>query len=399
MLSMTDTPIDKYLPAFASTGVPVAFLVPTETGYKKSIMDATTPIRELLLSSKLHDYDIQLQGTTNKVLVPAFFVNKNSITETQASLYRPETKQGDPRIWLYGLQKYCKPYNLLALIIMAGSIYVFNLSNEEIALSLENKDYAYSILLEAAGQNNRIAEELLTKLRAIHQEGFLPSITEGDPGVGDTLENALGIHRNNVQAPDYKGIELKASRLTRGGAKRSKTRSTLFAKVPDAGMTYSEILKAFGKWQTPRNSTEVRFQLECTLNASRPNPHELMLTLDYNKDILEITHKNNEVQKAISFWYMKTLQDILATKHKETFWVKAQSEYQNGLEYFRYDKVEHTKNPNVTLLAPLIESDIITLDLLAYLRENGTCRDHGMLFKIFPKDMPLLLGEPVEYIL
>lgn len=51
------------------------------------------------------------------------------------------------------------------------------------------------------------AEELLEKLKEIHKRGFIPSITPGDSGVGDTLENALGIHRNNSKNPDYKGIE------------------------------------------------------------------------------------------------------------------------------------------------------------------------------------------------
>ena len=31
-------------------------------------------------------------------------------------------------------------------------------------------------------------------------------------------------------------------------------------------------------------------------------------------------------------------------KHHETFWIGAQSIYQDNKEYFRYDKVTHTKN-------------------------------------------------------
>ena len=41
MLSMTDTPISTFIPYFAETNTAVAFLVPTPTGYEKSIMDAT----------------------------------------------------------------------------------------------------------------------------------------------------------------------------------------------------------------------------------------------------------------------------------------------------------------------------------------------------------------------
>ena len=44
MLKMSDTPIRGFLPFFANVGLQVAFLVPTPTGYQKSIMDATLPI-------------------------------------------------------------------------------------------------------------------------------------------------------------------------------------------------------------------------------------------------------------------------------------------------------------------------------------------------------------------
>ena len=72
MLAKTDTPIEGFLPFFASTGLTVAFLVPTETGYKKSIMDATASVRYLLLNEKIHDYETQLQGPENKKLVDSY---------------------------------------------------------------------------------------------------------------------------------------------------------------------------------------------------------------------------------------------------------------------------------------------------------------------------------------
>ncbi len=87
----------------------------------------------------------------------------------------------------------------------------------------------------------------------------------------------------------------------------------------------------------------------------------------------------------------------LLLKHHETFWVKAQSEDRDGREYFRYDKVLHTKKPNASLLAPLIESGKITLDLAAHFEEDGKWRDHGMLFKMKPEDIKLLFGDPIEY--
>lgn len=57
MLSMSDTPINEFIPYFAETNTAVAFLVPTPTGYEKSIMDATKPLRELLKFANVHDYE------------------------------------------------------------------------------------------------------------------------------------------------------------------------------------------------------------------------------------------------------------------------------------------------------------------------------------------------------
>ena len=395
MLSMTDTPIEKFLPLFASSGVNVSFLVPTPTGYEKSIMDAIAPVREMLLNEDIHDYESQGQGPENKVLIKSFFVNSNGLTESTASLYRPVTKKGDPRIWFKDLKKYCHPCNLLALVAIKKEIYVLNLSNVSIAHSLLDKGYVYDIIREAVYQEELIANELLNKIQAIHNQGFLKSITAGDPGVGDTLENALGISRNNLKVPDYKGIELKSTRLTRNGSLRSETRTTLFTKVPDIGYSYREIVEHYGKVQVPRNSTVARLQLYETCLVSRPNAYDLQLQVDINNDQLNLMHMEQRL-KFVSAWYMQKLKETLLTKHRETFWVKAVSENREGWEYFRYDQIVHTKKPNASLLALLLEKDKITIDLAAHITD-GKWRDHGVLFKMAPTDIGLLFPDPVFY--
>lgn len=129
MLAMSDIPIEQFLPLFANTGASVAFLVPTPTGYEKSIMDATFPVRELLSNSHVHDYESQLQGPAYKVKIKSYFVTHNSLIESYASLYRPVTKKGDPRIWFGNLRQYCSPCNLLAILVINKELYVINLSN------------------------------------------------------------------------------------------------------------------------------------------------------------------------------------------------------------------------------------------------------------------------------
>ena len=396
MLAMADKPIDSFLPYFASCGANVAFLVPTSTGYEKSIMDAIGPVRQLLLDEDIHDYDTQGQGPEYKQVVQAYFVTDSTVIDTVASLYRPATKQGDPRIWFSGMKKYCIPNNLLALIIIKKAIYVINLSNPSISNSLRHHGYVYDLLLESVQQEELIAKELLDKILQIHNNGFLRSITKGDPGVGDTLEHALGISRNSSRNPDYKGIELKASRLTRNGQQRAATRQTIFSRVPDTGLTYRKIVETYGKVQTPRGKSEPRLQLYETFRCSRPNAYDLQLGVNSQKNTLDIFHV--PTHKYVSSWTMALLKDTLLQKHRETFWVKAHSIVRDNIEYFRYDKVLHTKHPNPALLAPLFESDKMTVDLAAHISpDTHHYRDHGVLFKMYPSDLTLLFGEPREY--
>lgn len=397
MLSMSDTPINEFVQYFAETNTAVAFLVPTPTGYEKSIMDATKPLRELLKFANVHDYERQGQGQENKVIIESHFVTKDDVINTTASLYRPKTKDGDPRIWFSDLRKYCKPCNLLAIFVYDKSLYVINLSDKEIQNSLKNHGHVFSFLQISLSEYVSVAEELLEKLRELHKRGFIPSITKGDPGVGDTLENALGIQRNNKKTPDYKGIELKASRITKNGEKKSVTRSTLFTKVPDNGLSYSEILNKYGKIQIPRGKTEPRKQIYETLSTQKYNAYGLKLSVDYDNDKLNLIDNAEPKPNIVSSWDLDILRKTLLVKHHETFWVKAASEMRNELEYFRYDKVIHTKNPNALLLAPLIENGEITADLAAHIKPDGTYRDHGLLFKILPQNIHDLLGEEKKY--
>ena len=397
MLAMSDINVEQFLPVFAETSVSVAFLVPTPTGYEKSIMDATGPVRALLKEEKIHSYDQQKQGPAFKHMVPSFFVTANELIETEASLYRPVTKKGDPRIWFKNLKKHCRPCNLLALVIYDKKICVINLSDEVTRSSLLSGGFVKELLHQIKQSKESIANELLRKILAIHNEGFIPSITPGDPGVGDTLENALGISRNNSPTPDYKGIELKSTRLSRHGAKRAQTRSTLFSRVPDEGLTYRQIVETYGKWQIPRTSKTERLQLYETFSTQRINGYDLTLNINYSKDRLEMQYVAEAMRQYVSSWKMETLKEALLTKHHETFWVKAVSKDIDGQEFFRYDTILHTKQPNATLIAPLLDEGIITLDLAAHFKEDGKWRDHGMLFKINPDNIGLLLGTPVEY--
>ncbi len=405
MLSISDVNIADHLPYFADLGLPVAFLVPTLTGMGKSIMDATMPVRELFKKAEIHDYSVQGQGPENKVFIEAYFMESDKLIQTTASLYRPITKQGDPRIWFSKLGSYADPRNLLALLVNRGSIYVINLSNPSVVRSLHT-GFLRNVIESFVEDENRIANELLRKIKKIHDRGFIPSITRGDPGVGDTLENALGIPRNNNKTPDYKGIELKATRYREAVAqgqirRRSETRTTLFDQVPDwgnsHGMNRNLLLDEYGYWSEQEDGSK-RWNLSCTLRANHENGQGLFLEVDTNRDLLINYYAQTErIRRYVLQWSLQTLRERLEEKHPETFWVKATFDFVGEQEYFRYDYVKHTKHPNTSLIPSLLDEGIITVDYLMHRKPNGSTRDHGFPFKIFPRDMGLLFPEEIEY--
>lgn len=373
-----------------------AFITPTATGLKKSIMDATYSVREFFYEFGLHDYEKQELGPDNKVTLKAFFVDEEGFTETKVTLYRPLTKHGDPRIWFSGLKKYATPNNLLMLTIIEGAIFVINLSKKSIWKSLLSNGIVYGTIKRAVHEAQSVKEELIELLKGIKNQGWLESITPGDPGVGDTLENALGIHRNASKLPDYKGIEIKTTRLSKDGKKRTPTRNTLFTETPDDGLTYHEILNKYGKVQVPKKGTKARLQIYETCSAVRVNAYDLYLECNPNESKVYLKHSarrklNDPSSDIVSSWDYDTLKRRLQEKHPETVWIGAESKLVNGREYFRYTAGQYTNKPNASALPELIQNGIITMDLAAH-ETNGKYKDHGMLWKIKPKNRALIVG-------
>lgn len=370
--------------------VSLALIQPTETGLKKSIMDATGSVRNFLNLNNIHDYDIQGQGPESKVQIDTKIYEDFQTINSTASLYRPQTKKGDPRIWFSGLTKVANPNDIIALIFYSESFHVFNLTqlNVESLLSSNLMNPLKELVSEINGKADEIAIELLTMLRNVASSGPIPSTVAADTSVGRTLETALGIEINSSKQPDYKGIELKSFRS-------SKTnRKNLFAQVPDWSLSKfkssAEILNAFGYQR------EDDFKLYCTVSAITRNSQGLSLKLDTDiKQLIE----NSDIPEIGDFvvWTLDTLHNRLKEKHKETFWVEADSIYIDGREHFQYSFVEHTKKPITSQFDILVDQGIITLDHLIKRNSKGKVVEKGPIFKIRPKGIDLLFPPSEKY--
>lgn len=372
--------------ALTKAGVEFSVFEVTATGLKKSILDATQPVRTHFELENFHFYYEQAQGPEHKVVKDAFLLTDNFSTPSKLSLYRPKTKQGDPRMWFRGLPSFASPEDHVAIIVYEGSAYLINISNYLLEASVERVGSKIGELIRRYNDtSNSVANELLDKLRVLSQNPF-PALRKGDTGIGYTLESMLGIAANSSKKPDYKGIELKSGR-------GSKTRTTLFAQVADWSISpckkSAEILDKYGYVR------EDDFKLYCTISAQNQNPQGLSFRYDESRDEVQEIYNEKEL---VAVWPGKLLRQRLREKHAETFWVQAETEVINNREYFDLVKVTHTKSPITSQLMPLISSGVVTMDHLIK-RSGSTNRvtEKGPLFKMDKKNLDLLFPSPLSY--
>jgi hypothetical protein len=377
----------KNLVSINNTGNLSALLFVTETGLEKSIFDATEPVRRYFKEAGFHSYENQGQGEDCKVIKPCKVVGDDTLYESKISLYRPETKKGDPRLCIYGASKYAEPDDILSLVVKDGTLYVFNLSRlTPLQDVVQEVGFVSHIMSKVKGAS----DDLLARLREISKRELIGDV-KADTAVGRAIETALGIQANSSRNPDFKGIEIKASR----SAKRT-SRANLFAKTPDWEIsTYKgskALLDRFGYMRGTEN------KLYCTVSSRSPNSQGLFLELA-DEMLQERFRKGEGAEEPVCVWRLRTLHESLMEKHRETFWVKVQALKSATAEAFRVIGVTHTSRPSTFNFDALLETGDITVDhLIKRVPGKDTAKDKGYLFKVEEeKRDQLFLGQKAVY--
>lgn len=370
----------------------------TETGLKKSILDATAPVRAFFKEKNVHDYEAQLQGPEHKRIIDTFILTETAQYRTKTSLYRPVTKTGDPRLWVNKVRdvEFLRANDIFALIAHSGTLYAVNLTNVNIVKVCDSpidtplKD----LIFEMSHEKNSVSDELLELIRD-RMTDWMPAEILADTGIGRTVESVLGIGMNPSKSPDYKGIELKSHR------EASKVRNTLFTQTPEWAISRLKsgraIVEEYGYIPEGYNHKS----LHVTLSANKPNPQGLGLLVQPQLGLLEadefaqVASDDGSFRKIndVAAWQLMNLHERLLTKHRETFWIDAETKKDGGRELFRVNEILHTKNPIPSQFDVLLDQGQITVDFLL-------CRDSGgdtYSFKIKSKARPLLFPESETY--
>ena len=356
----------------------------TETMLNKSIIDASGQFRSVIKINNIMDYSLMFSGG-EKLYMNGLLLTKH-VEEIKISFYRPMTKNGDPRFWIYGLKNILRPNDMIYISTFDGKLVVIPLVDKY--FSTDTLDQVFK------NEGIRIRKELFELLINLKNRGDILSVSplKSNPkDVGETFEQELGISPNTRILADYKNkIELKAKRDGSG------TMDTLFSMVPDWNNSNikksSEMLLTYGY---PSNKPQYKgyIDLYVTVN-NKANNQGLYLEVDDNNNLLHQMHTDRDT-KVVStcVWNFNDIKTRLYEKHPETVWVIAKEIRKNGLIYFIYDNVEFTQRPIFSSFILQISKGIVTYDWRGRVRTDGTgYKDKGHCFRIFPKHRNTIFG-------
>lgn len=252
--------------------------------------------------------------------------------------------------------------------------------------------------------------DLINALRLVRNKGWIPNARHGNAGgVGNTLEDLLGIAENNLPIPNAAEWELKCQR----GNTTSLT--TLFHMEPspravrfvpsillpnygwvhqEAGNTYSANEMSFRQTINGRTRTDRGFGLIIDRDSKK-----VVVSFDArevsprHKEWLESVERRaglGELQPQ-PYWGFDDLFHKAGTKLLNCFYIVADVKREQGREFFRYSKIMMLQRFSLQRFLKAIESGSVLVDF-----DARTGHNHGTKFRLRQDAFPTLYEETVE---
>lgn len=218
--------------------------------------------------------------------------------------------------------------------------------------------------------------ELVDKLNAIKELGFVKTHRTGQTGIGKTLEDLLGIEENNIPGPNAAMLELKSER------KNVSSMITLFTKNPKPQGANSRLYKRYG-YLTPMGK-----QLHTTVSAQSFNQlrGKPGFKINVKEDRIELVNIKKEI---LGYWDKKTLKNSFETKIPKLLFVKAETRGEDADEEFWYNEAWLLSGFGFEHFVETLTEGIILVDTRIGLYPDGTKHDHGTGFRILPDKLDL----------
>lgn len=245
-------------------------------------------------------------------------------------------------------------------------------------------------------------ELLIRKLEELAKLGWVRNGRFGNHGgIGNTLEDYLGIQENNLPIPNAAEWELKTQRLN------TSSLTTLFHMEPspraigfvsqillpkygwahqEAGTTYKSAEKSFRQTISGLGATDRGFSVTV-------DHKERKILIDFDAKQVDVSH--NAWLKSVSklaglgkldpqpYWGFDDLEHKAGTKLLNCFYVQADVKKENGEEYYHYRKALMLSKFNFEKFLQAIEQGNILVDFDARSGHN-----HGTKFRLRQNHFP-----------
>lgn len=245
-------------------------------------------------------------------------------------------------------------------------------------------------------------EQLIDELRKIKNSGWIKNARHGNVGgVGNTLEDLLGIEENNLPIPNASEWELKAQRAD------TSSLTTLFHMEPspralrfvpqlllpkygwkhkEAGVNFPENEMSFRQTISGKGRSDRGFMV--VINRKE---RKVLISFDYRSVSDRHSAWLKSVEQRINlgelnpqpYWGFDDLFHKAGTKLINCFYAQARVKKEKGNEYFIYDKILMLQKFSIDKFLIAIENNDILVDF-----DARTDHNHGTKFRLRQNKLP-----------
>lgn len=237
---------------------------------------------------------------------------------------------------------------------------------------------------------------LIKKLKEISKSGWILCGRQGNSGgIGNTLEDLLGIEDNNLPIPNAAEWELKAQRSG------SASLTTLFHMEPSptALRFVPQILLPNYGWEHTQSGKKYslgEMSFRQTIHGNSRSDRGFKVEIDnkeekilvsFDAESVDYRHKDwlKAVKKRVGlkelstqpYWGFKDLEHKAGTKLLNTFYVQAEVKIENGLTYYKYTKIKMLKGFKFSGFLDAVRNGNILVDF-----DARTGHNHGTKFRL-----------------
>lgn len=239
---------------------------------------------------------------------------------------------------------------------------------------------------------------------------WIPSARQGNAGgVGNTLEDLLGITENNLPIPNAFEWELKCQRIN------TTSLITLFHMEPSprALRFVPKVFLPLYGWSHQEDGKGYKageMSFRQTISGHRRSDRGFMIVVDhaqnrvlvsFSADAVDVKHEDwlRSVAERVGlselspqpYWGFEDLRYKAGSKLLNSFYVQAESRVERGREFFRYVNIKVLQGFSLDGLLSGIEQGYVFVDF-----DARTGHNHGTKFRLRQDRLPSLYGRVTQ---